>query len=93
MRFGTVLDANTQVQRDLHPKLVCGDFERVMAIARDHDALGCKVNGAGGDGGSVSILSGGSSSRRRVMLAALAEEGFTVVPVYLARDGLRVWTS
>jgi D-glycero-alpha-D-manno-heptose-7-phosphate kinase len=93
MHFGTILDANTQVQRDLHPSLVGGDFERVMTIARDHNALGCKVNGAGGDGGSVSVLCGGSSSRRRVMLAALAEKGFTVVPVYLARHGLRVWTS
>ena len=34
----------------LHPSLVSADFERVLAIARGHGVLGCKVNGAGGDG-------------------------------------------
>ena len=36
--------------------LVSTDFEKVIAIAKSYGALGCKVNGAGGDGGSVSIL-------------------------------------
>ncbi|HLJ56697.1 MAG TPA: hypothetical protein VKT77_16785 [Chthonomonadaceae bacterium] len=89
--YGAVMDANTEVQRALHPSLVSADFEQVIALAREHGALGCKVNGAGGDGGSVTILGDGVMARKRAMHAAIAAAGFQPVPIYLARQGLRVW--
>jgi len=91
--YGAVMDANTEVQRSLHPSLVSPDFERVINIARRHGVLGCKVNGAGGDGGSVSILGNGVMARKREMHAELTAAGFQPVPIYLARQGLRVWSS
>ena len=48
--------ANTDAQRSLHPELVGVDATRVIEIAAAHRAVGWKVNGAGGDGGSVTIL-------------------------------------
>ena len=91
--YGAVMDANTDVQRALHPSLVSADFERLLAIARAHGVLGCKVNGAGGDGGSVTVLGDGVMARKRAMHAEIAAAGFQIVPIYLARQGLRVWSS
>lgn len=90
--FGAIMDENTEIQRALHPGLVCDRFEEVMSIARDFDALGCKVNGAGGDGGSVTILSDGISSKRRAMVAALKASGVGVLDVRLS-DGAEAWRT
>lgn len=90
--LGNVMNENTDVQRMLHPDLVCPGFEEVISIAVGYGALGCKVNGAGGDGGSITILSDGDMRRKRAMLRDL-EERFTVLPIYLARQGLRVWKT
>ena len=42
---------NTEAQERLHPELVSRDAHRVIEIAKEHGALGWKVNGAGGEGG------------------------------------------
>jgi D-glycero-alpha-D-manno-heptose-7-phosphate kinase len=76
----------------LHPDLVCPSFEEVISIASSHGALGCKVNGAGGDGGSITILSDGDMSKKRAMLRELGGQ-FLVLPIYLARQGLRIWKT
>jgi len=64
-----------------------------MDIARTHGALGWKVNGAGGDGGSVTILAGMSSQAKRTMIREIEQENplFRNIPLYLSRHGLRVW--
>ena len=54
--FGRAMIANTDGQRALHPRLVGADADRVFDCASRESALGWKVNGAGGDGGSVTIL-------------------------------------
>jgi D-glycero-alpha-D-manno-heptose-7-phosphate kinase len=51
--FGAALVANTRAQAALHPALVGADARRAPAVGADHGALGGKVNGAGGDGGSL----------------------------------------
>ncbi len=90
-RLGAVMSANTDVQRQLHPDLVCARAEETIGIAKEYGALGAKVNGAGGDGGSVTLLFGADRHRKRACLKALLDHGFRVLPVYLARRGLRVW--
>jgi D-glycero-alpha-D-manno-heptose-7-phosphate kinase len=89
--LGSIMTANTDVQRTLHPDLVCRDFEQIIATARRYDCLGCKVNGAGGDGGSITILTDGDMRKKRRMIEALQEDGYSHLPVYLSRLGLRVW--
>lgn len=91
--YGAVLDANTAVQRELHPSLVSSDADRIIEIARRHGALGCKVNGAGGDGGSITVLGNGIMSNKREMVKELTDRGFEPIPVYIARQGLHVWRS
>lgn len=91
--LGAVFNANTGVQRALHPDLVCESFEEIMSIANEHDALGCKVNGAGGDGGSIAILTRADMFQKRSMEKALLEKGYQSLPVHLTRRGLRVWST
>ena len=90
-RFGQIMDANTNVQRQLHEGLVCARFEKAIEIARRFDVQGCKVNGAGGDGGSITILGNGDTAMKRRMADALAQEGMHPIPIYLSRYGVRVW--
>ncbi|MFM7678739.1 MAG: GHMP kinase [Roseiflexaceae bacterium] len=54
--YGDALQRNTDAQRALHPALVCADAETLITLVAAAGALGWKVNGAGGDGGSVAIL-------------------------------------
>lgn len=93
--LGRAMAENTEAQRRLHPELLCLDADRVIAIAREHGAAGWKVNGAGGDGGSLTLLGPVSIDAERAMLRAIHAESsrFRSVPVALDGDGLRVWTS
>ncbi len=89
--FGSIMDDNTDVQRKLHSELVCARFEKAIDIAKRFAAIGCKVNGAGGDGGSLTILGDGNAATKRRMQAALEAEGMCTIPIYLSRYGVRVW--
>jgi D-glycero-alpha-D-manno-heptose-7-phosphate kinase len=91
--LGRIFDANTEVQRSLHKNLVCDAFEDIISVAQDFQALGCKVNGAGGDGGSIAILTNGDMSKKRKMQKVLEQKGYQTLPIYLSRRGLRVWKS
>ncbi|MBU0477684.1 GHMP kinase [bacterium] len=89
--LGRTFNRNTEVQRELHKGLVCGKFEEIISIAEDFHALGCKVNGAGGDGGSIAILTNGDMAKKRELQEVLVQRGFQCLPIYLSRRGLRVW--
>ena len=51
--LGRAMIQNTEAQRNLHSALVSPDAQQVIEIAQAHGALGWKVNGAGGAGGSA----------------------------------------
>ena len=91
--LGAAMVRNTEAQAKLHAELVGVDHRRIIEIARSHGAAGWKVNGAGGDGGSVTILTGPESSTRRAILRDLAgvNPAYRNIPIYLSRHGLRVW--
>ena len=91
--LGASMSENTEAQRRLHPALVSDEAQRVIDIAKEHGALGWKVNGAGGDGGSLTLLCGPRSDVKRAMLREIDEENelFKNIPTYLSRYGLRVW--
>ena len=91
--LGRAMTESTQAQGRLHPALVGTEARRVIEIARAHGALGWKVNGAGGEGGSLTLLCGESSSRKRSLVREIEQDSpdFRSVPVHLSRHGLRVW--
>ena len=90
-RFGESLSFNTEAQASLHRGLI-GDAARcVIQIAARHGASGWKVNGAGGDGGSVTILGGVDDSEKRRMLEAIADAvpASRAIPIALSPRGVR----
>jgi D-glycero-alpha-D-manno-heptose-7-phosphate kinase len=91
--LGSAMIANTEAQANLHRALVSAEAHQIIAVAREHGALGWKVNGAGGEGGSLTILSGPSMSAKRSMIRTIQEINplFQNIPIYLSRFGLRVW--
>ncbi|WP_421122058.1 hypothetical protein ACE2AJ_20805 [Aquihabitans daechungensis] len=68
-QWGEVLEASTEAQRDLHAGLVGPAHQAAIDAARSAGAAGWKVNGAGGDGGSLTIVAG--SEGRAAVEAAL----------------------
>jgi D-glycero-alpha-D-manno-heptose-7-phosphate kinase len=91
--LGRAMIHNTDAQAELHADLVSADSRRIIEIARAHGALGWKVNGAGGEGGSLTLLCAERSHEKRAMLRAIEEENprFKYIPTYLSRFGLRIW--
>jgi D-glycero-alpha-D-manno-heptose-7-phosphate kinase len=91
--MGTTMKHNTALQAELHEALVSPEARQVMAIARAHGALGWKVNGAGGSGGSLTLLCGDNSAAKRTMLREIEQENvlFQTIPISLSRHGLRIW--
>ncbi len=91
--FGRCMIDNTEAQAGLHPALVSDAAKAVIELAREHGAIGWKVNGAGGEGGSLTVLCPPESERRRAFINALPSlgKGFQVIQTYLSRMGLRRW--
>lgn len=93
--FGQVMIANHEAQRRLHPDLVNPAAEQVVALARSFGVQGWKTNGAGGPGGSLSLLCGPRADQQRALLQAIAAagSGLLPIPIRLARRGLQVWRT
>jgi D-glycero-alpha-D-manno-heptose-7-phosphate kinase len=93
IELGKAMSENTEAQTRLHPALISADAAKVIEVAKAHGALGWKVNGAGGEGGSVTILCNDVSQVKRAMIRAMEQENplFKNIPIYLSRNGLRVW--
>jgi D-glycero-alpha-D-manno-heptose-7-phosphate kinase len=93
--LGRAMTANTDAQAMLHPALVGCEARQAIAIAREHGAFGWKVNGAGGEGGSITLLGNTRSSSRRALVRAIesAIPSSRHVPTRLCRSGLRVWST
>ncbi len=91
--LGAAMVENTAAQAELHPALVSQDARQVIAIAREYGALGWKVNGAGGEGGSLTLLGSGDANAQRTMLQAicLSNPQFKVIPITISREGLQTW--
>ncbi len=93
--LGRAMRENTQAQTRLHPDLVSAAAHMIIDLAKEHGALGWKVNGAGGDGGSITILTGPHSHQKRDLVREIegADPLFQNIPIYLSRHGLRLWES
>ena len=91
--FGKVMSENTEIQRELHPELISEQADEVIQIAREFKSLGWKVNGAGGNGGSLTILAGAARSCKREMILEIEKKHPDVrhIPVLLSQKGLTVW--
>ena len=94
-RLGRAMSDNTEAQAHLHAGVVGGAARTAIEVAEFHGAWGWKVNGAGGEGGSITVLCGPDRRAKRQLVEALreADPSFEVIPTRLARRGLRVWRT
>lgn len=88
--LGAAMRDNTDAQRDLHPSIVGPEAEAVIALAGSSGALGWKVNGAGGEGGSVVVLHRGKSERETFEGRVARTGRWHVLPLQLSDSGLVV---
>jgi D-glycero-alpha-D-manno-heptose-7-phosphate kinase len=90
--FGEAMRENTDAQARLHVDLVHPEARRLIDLAAGHGATGWKVNGAGGDGGSLTILAADDAAAQTAFRRALhdAHPEAAVVPIQLSPSGLRV---
>jgi D-glycero-alpha-D-manno-heptose-7-phosphate kinase len=89
--FGRAMIANTEAQKSLHPELVGVDARRVIEIAAAQGAVGWKINGAGGDGGSVTILSATPEAKEALEhRVAVLDTRYLVLPIQVSTGGLQV---
>jgi D-glycero-alpha-D-manno-heptose-7-phosphate kinase len=90
--LGRAFRRNTDAQATLHADLVGPAARTVIEVAATNGVLGWKVNGAGGNGGSVSFLCQADPQCRQDLEQALqsADPEYRIVPTSLARYGLRV---
>jgi D-glycero-alpha-D-manno-heptose-7-phosphate kinase len=93
--LGLSMRENTAAQAELHEELVHRDAWRVIEIAAAHGAAGWKVNGAGGDGGSIALLSSARPGARRAMIGEILLDNPALVriPIVISRAGLRIKTT
>lgn len=71
--WGVVLTAATEAQARLHPALVSDDARAVARIGATNGTEGWKVNGAGGAGGTVTLLGPDDPEAAARLRRALAE--------------------
>jgi D-glycero-alpha-D-manno-heptose-7-phosphate kinase len=92
--LGRSMVANTRAQSALHPDLVGLDARMVIEAAAAQGAAGWKVNGAGGNGGSVTLLSR-TEDERTALERKLRQLGsrYQVLPVTVSATGLAIEQS
>lgn len=90
--FGEMMIQNNECQRSLHAGLISEEADAVIAVAKKFEAAGWKVNGAGGKGGSLTILGSSDDKRREAMLEEINSlgRGIRSIPISLARFGVTV---
>jgi D-glycero-alpha-D-manno-heptose-7-phosphate kinase len=91
--LGKAMQFNTAAQGGLHSSLINAEAQQVIDIAREHSALGWKVNGAGGQGGSLTLLCGPQVDEKNTLISEIQRENplIQIIPIHLDRHGLQVW--
>lgn len=91
--FGECMIQNNESQRSLHAGLISEEADSIIGIAKKYQAGGWKVNGAGGEGGSLTILGAQEERLRMDMLQEIRalEKEIKPIPISLAFSGLKVW--
>jgi len=91
--YGRVMCENNEGQRALDRRLISPQADGVIRLARKHRAAGWKVNGAGGRGGSLTLLASPDDGLRRALIRDLMTlgRGIRPLPCYLSSKGIAAW--
>jgi D-glycero-alpha-D-manno-heptose-7-phosphate kinase len=86
--YGQAMIANTEAQIALHPDLVSPAAREVIELSDKCGALGWKVNGAGGYGGTVTVL--GPEDPGELQNALADVDVLTLLPLQPTSHGARI---
>lgn len=90
--LGRAMIDNTEAQAALNAALVGSDARNIIDIAHTHGALGWKVNGAGGEGGSITLLCGTRPADTRTLVREIESAGpYVCIPTTLCAHGAITW--
>ena len=89
--YGAALTANHDAIRTMHPALVGSDARELVDLAVQFGARGWKVNGAGGEGGSMVVLGPLNEVDDASLCAAIAtRNGWRIIDAAIGADGVTV---
>ena len=90
--LGRIMEENTECQEKLHKQLISPAARKIISIARKFGSSGWKVNGAGGEGGSITLLSSKENAQKMGMLNAIGSlgGGIRTIPITLNQTGLKL---
>jgi D-glycero-alpha-D-manno-heptose-7-phosphate kinase len=90
--LGKIMVENTECQEKLHERLISPDAKRIISTARKFGSSGWKVNGAGGEGGSITLLASEEKSQKKRMIKAITSlgGGIRILPFTLNQTGLEI---
>ncbi len=89
--YGAALTAHHQAVHSMHAGLIGRDAIELVELARRFGASGWKVNGAGGEGGSMVVLGPSNGDDNASLCSAIAaRSGWRVIDAALAAAGVRV---
>jgi D-glycero-alpha-D-manno-heptose-7-phosphate kinase len=92
VEYGLCMQKNTEAQRALHPMLITADVDAIIVLAQQYGALGWKVNGAGGDGGSLVVLCSDNPAQRDAFVASVPQllPHVQAIPIHYSPTGVQV---
>jgi D-glycero-alpha-D-manno-heptose-7-phosphate kinase len=90
--FGEAMIENTMWQKQLHSSLISPEAEEVIRISKIFQCAGYKVNGAGGNGGSMTILCPADDGKKKSMIHKILSinRQFSFIPITINMTGLTV---
>ncbi|MCC5790317.1 MAG: hypothetical protein JJT75_11825 [Opitutales bacterium] len=91
--FGRTMIDNTEIQQSMDADLVGSRAKKLISLAKSLGASGYKVNGAGGDGGSMTLLLPPNFELKHKWIEAIksAHREFAGISVNIAPVGFRRW--
>ncbi|MEM7330440.1 MAG: GHMP kinase [Chloroflexota bacterium] len=93
--LGQSMIANHEAQRGLNTALISPEADQIAAMAQQYGALGWKVNGAGGNGGSITLLGNQNPEQKQQLIQAIeaADPNFKNLSIRLQTKGVTVQTD
>jgi len=89
--YGAALTAHHEAVRAMHPRLIGSDADELAILAARGGARGWKVNGAGGEGGSMVVLGPANTDDDEALREAIAARGgWHVISAAIGAEGVRV---
>ena len=79
-----------KLRRTNAPGITTPLIDKLIAVAAKNGGLAAKVCGAGGGGCVIFLVEKGSASR---VATAIGDNGARVLPLQVARDGLRLYSA